>query len=114
MENLKEYKNKLIGIRNLIIKSLEKAESKEEIHRYAISLHNVNEKIKIVEKKIGRINPVIIIFMSASLPVLRLNMDMNKTAKRNDNWNEPEIFVLAIKKQTIKIYVIGCNPRKKL
>ena len=46
MENLKEYKNKLIGIRNLIIKSLANAESKEEIHRYAISLHNVNEKIK--------------------------------------------------------------------
>lgn len=51
MENLREYRNKLIGIRNLIIKSLEKAESKEEIHRYAISLHNVNEKIKMVEEK---------------------------------------------------------------
>ena len=48
MENLKEYKNKLIGIRNLIIKSLANAESKEEIHRYAISLHNVNEKIKML------------------------------------------------------------------
>lgn len=57
MENLKEYKNKLMGIRNLIIKSLEKAESKEEIHRFAISLHNVNEKIKMVEEKIGR-NPM--------------------------------------------------------
>ena len=53
MENLKEYKNKLIGIRNLIIKSLEKAESKEEIHRYAISLHNVNEKIKFSISKIS-------------------------------------------------------------
>ena len=46
MENLKEYKNKLIGIRNLIIKSLEKAESKEEIHRYAISLHMLMKKLK--------------------------------------------------------------------
>ena len=45
MENLKEYKNKLIGIRNLILKSLANAESKEEIHRFAISLDNVNEKI---------------------------------------------------------------------
>ena len=53
MENLKEYKNKLIGIRNLILKSLEKAESKEEIHRYAMSLYNVNEKIKFSISKIS-------------------------------------------------------------
>ena len=57
MENLREYRNKLIGVRNLIIKSLSNAESKEEIHRFAISLHNVNEKIKMVEEKIGR-NPM--------------------------------------------------------
>ena len=57
MENLREYKNKLLGISNLILKSLEKADRKAEIHRYQISLHNVNEKIKIVEKKIGR-NPM--------------------------------------------------------
>lgn len=57
MENLKEYKNKLIGVRNLILKSLENASSKEEIHRYAMSLHNVNEKIKMVEEKIGK-NPM--------------------------------------------------------
>lgn len=57
MENLKEYKNKLIGIRNLILKSLANAESKEEIHRFAISLHNVNEKIKMVEEKLAK-NPM--------------------------------------------------------
>ena len=57
MENLREYRNKLIGVRNLILKSLANAESKEGIHRFAISLHNVNEKIKMVEEKIGR-NPM--------------------------------------------------------
>lgn len=57
MENLKEYRNKLIGVRDLILKSLANAESKEEIHRFAMSLHNVNEKIKTVEEKIGK-NPM--------------------------------------------------------
>ena len=57
MENLREYRNKLIGVRNLIIKSLANAESTEEIHRFAISLHNVNEKINMLEDKIQK-NPL--------------------------------------------------------
>ena len=69
----------------MIIKSLANAESKEEIHRFAISLHNVNEKIKMVEEKIGR-NPMKEV-KTKSLPTKYIfNSDDVKTADPLIRW----------------------------
>lgn len=89
MENLREYRNKLIGVRNLILKSLAKASSKEEIHRFAISLHNVNEKIKMVEEKIGR-NPMKEVKTKLLPTKFVFNPDDVKTAEPLIRWINTE------------------------
>lgn len=89
MENLREYRNKLIGVRNLIIKSLANAESKEEIHGYAMSLHNINEKIKKVEEKIGK-NPMKEVKTKPLPTKFIFNPDDVKTAEPLIRWINTE------------------------
>ena len=56
-KDLITYKENLINIKKLILNSLNEATDKEEIHRLALSLYDVNRKIKIIDEKIGR-NPM--------------------------------------------------------
>lgn len=56
-KDLIKYKENLINIKKLILNSLNDAVDKNEIHRFALSLYDVNRKIKIIDQKLGK-NPL--------------------------------------------------------
>lgn len=56
-KDLIKHKENLINIKKLILNSLNDAVDKNEIHRLALSLYDVNRKIKIIDQKLGK-NPL--------------------------------------------------------